>query len=312
MNKIVVGIRFQDIGKLYHFDATRVAEIRAGDFAVVKTSRGMQLGQVVGIIEDPPRPPKGTWKRIERKATPADLLIRQDLAKNELEAMIYCRERAVKRGHEGLKIVKVELSFDNETMTILYNTEMEEEVNLNSLRKDMRETYPDHSVEFRRIGPRDVAKIIGGMGACGMESRCCSTFITEFSPISIKMAKEQGVSLDPSEITGMCGRLRCCLIYEYEQYVEARKTLPKRKKRVDTPKGPGKVIDLIPLQDMVVVWLEGDNGGRAEFHRDEIEPWDEREALRRKAAEKCEHGNGNCNCRKANGDSTQQGDAEID
>ncbi len=101
-------------------------------------------------------------------------------------------------------------------------------------------------IDFRRIGPRDVAKIIGGMGACGIEMRCCSTFLTEFSPISIRMAKAQGVSLDPSEITGMCGRLRCCLIYEYEQYVEARKHLPKRNKRVVTPEGEGKVIDSLP------------------------------------------------------------------
>ncbi len=111
---------------------------------------------------------------------------------------------------------------------------------------------------MRQIGPRDVAKIIGGMGACGLETRCCSKFLTDFSPISIKMAKAQGISLTPSEITGMCGRLRCCLIYEYEQYVKARKTLPKRKKRVVTPNGEGMVIDVAPLSGMVTVKLEGD------------------------------------------------------
>ena len=148
---------------------------------------------------------------------------------------------------------------------------------------------------MRQIGPRDVAKIIGGMGACGMESRCCSIFLTEFSPISIKMAKEQGISLTPSEITGMCGRLRCCLIYEYQQYVEARKTLPKRKKRVITPQGEGKVIDTYPLKDSVLVEVEGI--GREEFGRLDIQPWDEFEELRRKSKEPCDkHENGECDC----------------
>jgi cell fate regulator YaaT (PSP1 superfamily) len=136
------------------------------------------------------------------------------------------------------------------------------------------------------------------MGACGLAARCCSTFLTEFSPISIKMAKAQGISLDPSEITGMCGRLRCCLIYEYEQYVAARKVLPKIKKRVVTPMGEGKVIDVIPLKEAVVVRLDEDNS-RVEFLKHEIEPWDELEALRRKSEEPCDkHENGECDCGK--------------
>ncbi len=106
------------------------------------------------------------------------------------------------------------------------------------------------------IGPRDVGKgVVGGMGACGLETRCCSKFLTDFSSISIRMAKEQGISLTPAEITGMCGRLRCCLFYEYDQYVEARQGMPKRNKRVMTPDGEGKVIDIIPLQGKVVVFL---------------------------------------------------------
>src|SRR5690606_18440400 len=121
----------------------------------------------------------------------------------------------------------------------------------------------------------------------------------DFSPISIKMAKAQGISLDPGEITGMCGRLRCCLIYEYEQYVEARKTLPKRGKEVQTPLGRGKVIDVVPLKQAVLVSLP--DGKRAEFLKHEIEPWDELEALRRKSEAPCDrHENGGCDCGKAN------------
>lgn len=294
----VVGIRFQKIGKLYHFDASGVEDLRPGDFAIVRTSRGRQMGQIMGFVEDPPKPPRGTWKRIERKANPSDLLRKQTWEKKELEVLIYSRAQASERGMEGLKLVRAEFSFDGDSITILYNTD-DDGVNLSKLVTDIKGEYPDTGVEFRRIGPRDVAKIIGGMGACGLESRCCSTFLTEFSPISIKMAKAQGISLDPSEITGMCGRLRCCLIYEYEQYVEARKELPKRGKRVVTPLGEGKVIDSLPLKQAVMVRLEDDNRTRAEFLKHEIEPWNELEALRRKSQAPCDkHEGGGCDCGK--------------
>jgi cell fate regulator YaaT (PSP1 superfamily) len=169
----------------------------------------------------------------------------------------------------------------------MFSTETEEKVDLKSLRHDIQKQYQKSQVEMRQIGPRDVAKMLGGMGACGMETRCCSKFLTEFSPISIKMAKEQGISLTPTEITGMCGRLRCCLVYEYEQYAAARKELPKRNKHVVTPMGEGKVLDVNPLQFTIRVELP-DVGSR-EFPREEVEPWDELEALRRKSAEPCEN-----------------------
>jgi cell fate regulator YaaT (PSP1 superfamily) len=122
-------------------------------------------------------------------------------------------------------------------------------------------------------------------------------FLTEFSPISIKMAKEQGISLTPTEITGMCGRLRCCLVYEYEQYVEARKQLPKRGKRVVTPLGEGKVIDIYPLKQSVFVAL--DSGNSQEFPHADIQPWEELEALRKKSQAPCDkHEGGGCDCGK--------------
>lgn len=296
----IIGIRFQKVGKLYHFDTGTIKDLVVGDYAVVNTSRGKQLGQVMSFVEDPPKPQRGTWKKIERKATPGDLALRQALEQKELAITIECRAKASELGYEGLKIVSSEFSFDSEAIAILYNYEEQDLPNLTPLGDVVREGYPNATLEFRRIGPRDVAKIIGGMGACGMEVRCCSTFLTEFSPISIKMAKAQGVSLDPSEITGMCGRLRCCLIYEYEQYVEARKTMPKRGKRVVTPLGEGKVIDMYPIRDIVVVLVEGEERKRVEFLKDEIEPWDELEALRRKSEAPCDkHENGGCNCGKS-------------
>lgn len=295
-NSKVVGIRFQKIGKLYHFDARNVPDLHAGDFAIVSTSRGRQMGQVIGVLDDPPRPPRGSWKLIERKASPTDLLRRKELMRKEIEAMVACRDYASQLKLDGLKIVRAEFSFDGSRLTFLYNTDEEGGVNLGSLRKKISGNYDDVNIDFRRIGPRDVAKIIGGMGACGLETRCCSQFLTEFSPISIKMAKSQGVSLDPSEITGMCGRLRCCLIFEYEQYIEARKVLPKRGKMVNTPMGKGKVIDTLPLKEAVIVRLEEEDG-RYEFLKHEIEPWKEMEALRKKSEEPCDrHDGGGCDC----------------
>lgn len=298
-DKKVVGIRFQNVGKLYHFDATTVEDLLVGDFVIVNTSRGLQLGQVMGVIEAPPKPPRGTWKKIERKANPKDLLIRQGLEKKELEITIKCREQASKLNFEGLKIVASEISFDSKSLSILYNTEEQEDVNLSKLISFVSTEYPDLRIEFRRIGPRDVAKIVGGMGACGMGARCCSMFLTEFSPISIRMAKAQGISLDPSEITGMCGRLRCCLIYEYETYVEARKTMPKRGKRVVTPMGEGKVIDSVPLKQTVMVRLEDEDRKIVEIPLEEIEPWEELQALKKKAEQPCsKHGDQPCDCNK--------------
>ena len=299
MGKTIIGIRFQKTGKMYHFDASGLDSIQSGDYVVVNTSRGQQLGEVIGLIEKPPKPPKGTWKRIERRATPNDLLVKQSWEKKEIETLIQCRAQVAKNEIEGLKIVNAEFSFDGKILTILFSTEEDSEINFSPILKDLKKSIPEIKIEFRRIGPRDVAKIFGGMGACGLELRCCSTFLAEFSPISIKMAKAQGVSLDPSEITGMCGRLRCCLLYEYKFYVEARKELPKRGTRVVTPGGEGKVVDALPLRQRVVVRLDDESKTRAEFSLDEIEPHEEREALRKKAQEPCEkHKEGNCDSHK--------------
>jgi cell fate regulator YaaT (PSP1 superfamily) len=320
MQPNIVGIRFSKVGKLYHFDATSISDLAIGESVIVDTVRGRQIGEVIQRVENPPTPPEGTWKSIERKANPADLLLRQTWIQKQTEAMINCRARAAELQLAGVKIVAAEYSFDGSRLALMFSTETEDKVDLKSLRKDMQKLYPQSQVEMRQIGPRDVAKLLGGMGACGLESRCCSKFLTEFSPISIKMAKEQGISLTPSEITGMCGRLRCCLIYEYEQYVAARKELPKRGKRVVTPDGEGKVLDSFPMRNMVLVELDPkpqppertDRPERPErferperpvvreYPRDELEPWDELEALRRKSEAPCDkHEGGECDCGNA-------------
>ncbi|MEK6753956.1 MAG: regulatory iron-sulfur-containing complex subunit RicT [Chloroflexota bacterium] len=302
MNPNIIGVRFTKIGKVYHFNSNSVPDVGIGEHVIVDTSRGKHLGEVVQRVLETPPQPEGGWKSVERRATPRDLLLQQSWQNKQTEAMINCRARASEIGLRDVKIVTAEYNYDGSRLAFLFSTESEDKVDLKSLKKDMHELYPNTHVEMRQIGPRDVAKLLGGMGACGIETRCCSKFLTDFSPISIKMAKEQGISLTPNEITGMCGRLRCCLIYEYEQYVEARKTLPKRNKRVVTPKGEGKVIDLIPMSDKVVVLIESgtDRPQSMTFSREEIEPWDELEALRRKAQAPCDrHEGGGCTCGKA-------------
>jgi cell fate regulator YaaT (PSP1 superfamily) len=303
-SRLIVGVRFLRVGKLYHFDATGHPPLKPGDRVIVETTRGRQLGEVVSFV-DPGRasPPEGGYKAIEGVATPRDLALYQMWKGRETEALINCRERAHQLGLDqtGVKIVRAEYSYDGARLTFLVSGPDDgSKVETKSLKDDMQRMYPHQQVALRQMGPRDVAKIIGGMGACGLETRCCSMFLTEFSPVSIKMAKEQGISLNPDEITGMCGRLRCCLVYEYEQYVAARKTLPKRGKLVLTPKGQGKVVDVSPLKESVFVKVsEGDTVRIYEFMKDELQPAEELEALKKKANSPCgRHEGGGCTCGK--------------
>ncbi len=302
MQPNIIGVRFTKIGKIYHFDSAPLPDVKPGEHVIVDTARGKHLGQVVQVLPEPPAQPEGGWKTVERRATPRDLLLQQSWQAKQTEAMINCRARAAELKLQGIKVVAAEYNYDGSRLAFLFSTDTEEKPDLKSLRKDMQGMYPNTQVELRQIGPRDVAKLLGGMGACGLETRCCSKFLTDFSPISIKMAKEQGISLTPTEITGMCGRLRCCLIYEYEQYVAARQQLPKRNKRVVTPRGEGKVIDVLPLSNKVSVLLDGEDDKHivATFDREELQPWDELEALRRKSQAPCDrHEGGGCTCGKA-------------
>lgn len=294
--KFIVGIRFQKVGKIYHFDASTVPDLKPGEHVLVETSRGRQLGQMIQKVENPQRPQEG-WKPIERRANAQDMVTQMYYQRKEIEVTINCRAKASEMGITGVKFVASEYSYDGSRLSILYSNETGEKMEFKNLRRAMQRLYPQAQLEFHLIGPRDVAKLLGGMGACGLENRCCSAFLTEFSPVSIKMAKEQGISLTPTEITGMCGRLRCCLVYEYEQYVEARKQLPKRGKRVITPQGEGKVVDVMPLKEAVIVELP--SGAYAEFLKHEIQPAEELEALQKKAEKGCDkHPDGNCSCGK--------------
>ena len=288
----IVGVRFQKLGKMYHFKLNGTADkIDPGDYVVVETRRGRQLGQVISYIDEDKVDRRRGLKAIERKANPRDLIMKQVWEQKELDALISCREKAHQQGLKDVKFVKAEYSFDGSWLTFMYTTE-NKNLDLGPLRNNLNRAMKAR-VEMQLIGPRDVAKILGGYGACGVP-RCCSTFLTEFSPVSIRMAKEQGISLSPQEITGMCGRLRCCLVYEYEQYVAAKKTLPKAGKRIGTPHGEGRVRDVRVLRDSVLVDVEGQY---IEVFRHEFEPLEELEALQKKAAAGCaKHEGGGCDC----------------
>lgn len=259
----IVGVRFQEGGKIYSFLPGSCTDLRPGDFVVVDTAWGRQIGRVTFIRHLPPEKRRDDLKTVLRRATGADLALRQQWEEKAREVLHQLRARAL-RESLPVKFATAEYTLDGKRLTILYETEAR--VDLEAIRQELS-TNLQTQVEVRQIGPRDRAKLLGGYGACG-EPRCCSRFLSDFSPVSIRMGKAQGISLTPSDITGMCGRLRCCIAYEYETYQEALQGLPKLKSMVRTPRGVGKVVDLAPLKRTVIVQIEDQ---RVEVPADEVE-----------------------------------------
>lgn len=305
-NDYVLSASFMKVGRLYYFDFMHYPDVAIGDYIIARTAYlGQQMGQVKAFVHrDDIR--QSEVQTMLRPATPADLLLRQQWQERELSVLIDCREQASKSNKvKDIKFVSAEYNYDGSLMTILFTVD-DKDTPLNGLPRlrSIMQKALDTRVEFRQIGPRDVAKVQEGFGACGIP-RCCSTFLTDFSMVSINMAKAQGISLNPSEITGMCGRLRCCLIYEYEQYVEARKVLPKMRKRIGTPHGEGRVVAIHPLQDGVTVQVDD---MRHFVSRDDIIPMSEWEALKKAAGSPCsknETGGCDCGAKRPRGDAAE-------
>ncbi len=250
----VAGVRFQSAGRIYSFDVGECTDLRVGDVVLVETSRGQQLGEVARLRPLRDGEDLHALSPIKRCATGRDLAVRAQLQEKAQEALATAEKLAVEM-HVPLKLSGAEYSFDGRQLTMLHVADdNDRRYPLDRFLQRLQRTL-SVQIELRRVGPRDHAKQLGGYGACG-EPCCCARFLNEFKPVSIKMAKNQGVSLNPSEITGVCGRLRCCLAYEEGQYVEACKLLPRRKERVMTPYGEGKVVDLLPLQGIVVVIVD--------------------------------------------------------
>lgn len=260
--RTIVGIRFHTGGKIYHFDPADCEDLMAGDFVVVDTARGRQIGEVV-YLQEMEEQQSYELKPILWRATGRDLALRQQWAAKADKALQIARGQAREMGLE-INLAAAEYTLDGKQLTFLYVSGSKDAVH--KIQRELRRSMRTR-VELRQIGPRDHARMLGGHGACG-EQRCCSRFMTDFIPISIRMGKTQGVSLTPSEITGMCGRLRCCLSFEYEMYKEQSKEMPRRKARVKTPYGTGKVIDLLPLKGTVVVQIAD---RRMEIPKEEVE-----------------------------------------
>ncbi len=260
---LVVGVRFKPVGKIYHFDPMDL-ELKDGDQVIVETARGQELGKVVWApreITDEEAPEE--LKPVLRLASPSDMEQADNMRKKESEAMDEC-EQLVRQLNLPMKLLRADYSLDESLVTIFFGAEG---------RVDFRELVRELSrklktrVELRQVGPRDETRLLGGFGRCG-RSLCCSTFLSDFSPVSIKMAKEQDLPLNPMKISGLCGRLLCCLGYEFEQYREMKKTMPREGEKIKLPAGESSVVSCHPLENKIIVSFE--NGTRAELDLSEV------------------------------------------
>jgi cell fate regulator YaaT (PSP1 superfamily) len=249
----IAGIRFKRAGKIYYFDADDIA-LEAGDYAVVKTSRGMELGQVVIA---PGQVLSGktleTLSPVIRKAEPEDIARAEELNAKAEDALIECGRMI---GELGLpmKLLSAEYNLDGSRLTFQFSAE--ERVDFRDLVRRLTGKFKVR-VELRQVGSRDEAKLLGSFGRCG-RPLCCTNFLTEFTPVSIKMAKEQDLPLNPMKISGACGRLMCCLAYEGEQYRIMKEKMPKVGQRVSTRLGEATVVGNNPLKETVLVELDSE------------------------------------------------------
>lgn len=254
----VIGIQFQKNGKLYYFDANGF-EPKPGDYVIVDTARGNDLGEVtMGAREIDEETWRGPLKKTMRIATEQDIQHGVENRQKEKEAFSICQKKIAEHKLE-MKLVSVEYAFDNSKILFFFTANGR--VDFRSLVKDLASIFKMR-IELRQIGVRDEAKMLGGLGPCGRPI-CCGTFLDQFQPVSIKMAKEQNLSLNPTKISGVCGRLMCCLKYEQEHYEMTRKKMPKIGREVTTPDGAGPVTDLNIVKETVFVRLT--NGDTSEI-----------------------------------------------
>jgi len=248
---IVIGIRFRPAGRIYYFDPAGQT-FTNGQYAIVETARGVEAGRVViaskkvaeSDISDPLKP-------VLHLATEDELRMMLSFKSKEKEALTRCHERVLQ--HKlPMKLVEAEYNFDGSRLTFYFTAD--ERVDFRALVRDLAATFRTR-IELRQIGARDQAKLQGGVGPCG-KTLCCSSWITDFGIVSIKMAKEQGLPLNPTKISGVCGRLMCCLAYENDNYIQAKEQMPHIGATLETPSGTGKVVAINVPQNSVEVMLE--------------------------------------------------------
>jgi cell fate regulator YaaT (PSP1 superfamily) len=247
MSKIV-RVRFRPHAKVYNFDSGHFV-LSQGDRVIVETEQGVAFGTVVSPPQ--PRSPKlmiHPLKPVYRLATPEDIEQAKLLEKKEEEAFTFCQECIQKR-HLPMHLVRVESLFDASKMVFYFTAA--KRVDFRELVRDLVQQFRTR-IELRQIGVRHQAKMIGGLGNCGRPF-CCSSFLQDFAPVSVRMAKEQNLSLNPSKISGCCGRLMCCLTYEFQTYMDLKAGLPKVGKMISLPEGEGKIIRQNIINQTIVV-----------------------------------------------------------
>ena len=250
----VIGVRFKKAGKVYYFDPCEVWP-RPGDSVVVETARGVEFGEVVtGAREVADEQIVAPLKKVVRIATEEDIRRAEHNEKREAEAFRICQEKVAKHKLE-MKLVSVEYTFDNSKIIFYFTANGR--VDFRELVKDLASVFKMR-IELRQIGVRDEAKMLGGLGSCGRPI-CCGTFLGDFQPVSIKMAKEQNLSLNPTKISGLCGRLMCCLKYEQDCYSQTLKKLPKVGKDIVTPDGVGVLAEINAIRERVKVRIKIDD-----------------------------------------------------
>ena len=251
----VVGVKFRDLGKVYYFDPKDI-DVKKGDYIIVETARGQEFGFVaMGIKEVPDESITSPLKDVVRIATEEDKATVDENTVKEKEAYKLCQQK-IKFRELDMKLIDVEYAFDRSRIMFYFTAD--ERVDFRELVKDLATTFRTR-IELRQIGVRDEAKILGGISICG-RPLCCHTYLSDFAPVSIKMAKEQGLSLNPTKISGACGRLMCCLRNEQDTYEYLDKRMPNRGDIAATPDGyVGEVTDLNVLRQLVKVLVD-ENG----------------------------------------------------
>ena len=241
----IVGIKFKSVGKIYFFDPGQIY-LKVGDNVIVETARGLEYGTVASKVRSVPEDSlKHTVKPVLRKGTPEDAVTNDNNLRKAIDAMRICQQQIEKDGL-AMKLIRAEYTFDS-SKVIFYFT-ADGRIDFRELVKELAGIFRIR-IELRQIGVRDEAKLMGGIGCCGREL-CCNKWLGDFEPVSIKMAKEQGLSLNPGKISGICGRLLCCLQYEHENYECVLKQMPSVGDKVRTPDGNGTVT-LSELYDYV-------------------------------------------------------------
>ena len=262
----IIGVRFRTAGKVYYFSPGKT-EPKAGDKVIVETARGVEFGTVVlgpkEVEEDKITPP---LKSVIRLATAEDIKKEEKNREKEKEAFKICLEKIRKHGLE-MKLIDAEYTFDNNK--VLFYFTADGRIDFRELVKDLASVFRTR-IELRQIGVRDEAKIMGGLGICGRPF-CCTQFLNDFQPVSIKMAKTQNISLNPTKISGVCGRLMCCLKYEQDAYEDLLKDTPKLESLVETPDGVGVVNQVQLLREQVKVVLDQDPDTPKLYHKSDID-----------------------------------------